>query len=270
MHAFYPNGLSIISSVIGKPLLLDGPTADRTRMAYTRVCVEINPKSELKTTIPMVFEDGRRCIVDVEYVWKPLQCSTCSTFFHNEKMCSKRFPPPLLKQTFVQKTKAMVTTDVGSSQPIDQAMHNCTGIKENWTPVSHKRKARNPNFEEVAMVPSQGIQITPKYPPGFEPITPKLQVAINEHPSTMQNTFSPLMGIATDGSRVDEGLEGIGDQAMNESEIGKGDDNINGINGGGSVLQGSKASSQHIGVRSTELEKGGRVNNPPPDLLYYL
>lgn len=48
LHLFNPKGLSIIMSVIGKPLLVDGPTAARTRMAYARVCVEVNPKSDLR------------------------------------------------------------------------------------------------------------------------------------------------------------------------------------------------------------------------------
>ncbi|RZC69890.1 hypothetical protein C5167_033036 [Papaver somniferum] len=52
VHYFNPKGLSIIMSVIGKPLLLDGPTTSKSRMAYARVCVEANPKSYLKNTIP--------------------------------------------------------------------------------------------------------------------------------------------------------------------------------------------------------------------------
>ncbi|XP_026411018.1 uncharacterized protein LOC113306276 [Papaver somniferum] len=118
VYVFNSTGLSFIASVVGKPLLQDGPTAARTRMSFARVYVEINPKSVLKKEITVVFDDGYKCTVDADYAWKPAQCPSCSTFCYSEARCPKKVreqPTPTSTAFYAPKPKSNVAT---SSDPM--------------------------------------------------------------------------------------------------------------------------------------------------------
>ncbi|XP_021991414.1 uncharacterized protein LOC110888182 [Helianthus annuus] len=93
------DGLSLLASKIGVPKKLDSYTADMCadnwgRSSYARAMIEVSAESDLKDyitlAIPKMDEDGYVMErVKVEYEWKPLRCSTCCLFGHDEKTCSK-------------------------------------------------------------------------------------------------------------------------------------------------------------------------------------
>ncbi|XP_021971338.1 uncharacterized protein LOC110866498 [Helianthus annuus] len=94
------DGLSLLASKLGTPKRLDSYTADMCvdnwgRSSYARAMIEINADNELKdyitVAIPKMDEEGfvlER--VKVEYEWKPLRCSSCCLFGHDDNTCHKK------------------------------------------------------------------------------------------------------------------------------------------------------------------------------------
>nr|GEX15404.1 hypothetical protein [Tanacetum cinerariifolium] len=68
--AFSEDGLSVIATKLGNPLMLDSYTSDMCMQSWGR-------------------EGHHACNVRVEYEWKPPRCSFCKVFGHMHEECSK-------------------------------------------------------------------------------------------------------------------------------------------------------------------------------------
>ncbi|GKE23571.1 putative reverse transcriptase domain-containing protein [Tanacetum coccineum] len=97
--AFSEDGLSVIATKLGTPVMLDSYTSDMFmqswgRSSYARVMVKLRANVELKDNIVVVMpkitrEDHYTCNVRVEYEWKPPRCSSCKVFRHIHEECQK-------------------------------------------------------------------------------------------------------------------------------------------------------------------------------------
>nr|XP_043613031.1 uncharacterized protein LOC122585002 [Erigeron canadensis] len=95
--AYSKDGLSLIASTLGKPLLLDAYTSQMClnswgRHSYARALIELDASRDLKDTlviaIPNVHGEGvSKVEVYVEYEWKPPHCSHCKVFGHALVTC---------------------------------------------------------------------------------------------------------------------------------------------------------------------------------------
>lgn len=217
VHVFNPTGLSYIASVVGKPLLLDGPTTAKTRMSFARVCVEINPKSVLKKEITVVFDNGYKCTVEVEYAWKPAQCLSCSTFCHSEARCPNKVKEPAIvppSQVYVPKAKP------NPPPPQETASQSQNDIvlpqaEKGWTSVNNKRKLMKAGSNDLPSGSNSNQEVSPQYPPGFEPFRVH-QTAIslvNVVPGI--NTFSVLED--REGNEMLEHMEVPSDPSMKKA-----------------------------------------------------
>ncbi|GJS18625.1 retrotransposon protein, putative, ty1-copia subclass [Tanacetum coccineum] len=93
------DGLSVIATKLGTPIMLDSYTADMClqswrRSSYARVMIELRADVELKDTIvvamPKINREGfYTCNVRVEYEWKPPRCACCKIFCHTHVECPK-------------------------------------------------------------------------------------------------------------------------------------------------------------------------------------
>ncbi|GKD79561.1 zinc knuckle CX2CX4HX4C containing protein [Tanacetum coccineum] len=98
--AYSEVGLSLITSQLGRPIMLDAYTSTMCqkswgRNSYARVLVEVSSLNTLKESmvvvIPYLNGKGHSLEpVDVEYEWKPPRCETCKVFDHNDIDCPKR------------------------------------------------------------------------------------------------------------------------------------------------------------------------------------
>ncbi|GKC12679.1 proteasome subunit alpha type-5, partial [Tanacetum coccineum] len=96
---FREDGLSVIATKLGTPLMLDSYTSHMCLQSwgmssYARVMIEFWADVELKDNIvvPMskiMGEGYYTCNVHVEYEWKPARCSCCKVFGHTQKECPK-------------------------------------------------------------------------------------------------------------------------------------------------------------------------------------
>ncbi|KAF9686539.1 hypothetical protein SADUNF_Sadunf03G0169100 [Salix dunnii] len=86
-------GLSLVSSMVGRPLSCDEATFNCTRLDFARVCVEID------ATQPFVHSfdintplSNTPLYIEVEFEWKPLRCAKCQLFGHSCKQAEQEKP----------------------------------------------------------------------------------------------------------------------------------------------------------------------------------
>ncbi|KAL0922659.1 hypothetical protein M5K25_006661 [Dendrobium thyrsiflorum] len=84
-----PIGISKIASFIGIPLVVDTPTAQKTRLTFARVCVEVTSKSVLPDLIPISLA-GESIMLKVQYDWKPTPCEFCDSLVHPADLCPSK------------------------------------------------------------------------------------------------------------------------------------------------------------------------------------
>ncbi|GJR31824.1 hypothetical protein Tco_1108056 [Tanacetum coccineum] len=97
--AYSEDGLSLIATQVGKPIMLDAFTSSICndpwgRISYARALVEISAGTDLKTEVSMAVpnEDGEgytREVISMEYEWKPPHCRDCKVFGHSHDTCPK-------------------------------------------------------------------------------------------------------------------------------------------------------------------------------------
>ncbi|XVE88838.1 hypothetical protein DITRI_Ditri19aG0100900 [Diplodiscus trichospermus] len=90
LELFTKVGLSYIASAIGSPLYMDRVTAYHERLAYAKLCVEVDVNVEIPRTINVQMKDGHLVTIFVEVPWHPQKCNMCSTFGHKNKVCPKQ------------------------------------------------------------------------------------------------------------------------------------------------------------------------------------
>lgn len=97
--AYTEVGLSLITTQIGKPIMLDSYTSNMCasswgRSSYARALIEVSADKELMDSmviaIPMGKDKGHSlATVEIEYEWRPPRCSTCLIFDHVNAKCPK-------------------------------------------------------------------------------------------------------------------------------------------------------------------------------------
>ncbi|GJV86947.1 retrotransposon protein, putative, ty1-copia subclass [Tanacetum coccineum] len=109
---FCEDGLSVIATKLGTPLMLDSYTSDMCMQSlgmssYTRAMIELQADVELKDNIvvamPKITGEGYyTCNIRVEYKWKPPRCACCKVFGHVQEECPKNIDDGAMKN--VKKT----------------------------------------------------------------------------------------------------------------------------------------------------------------------
>ncbi|XP_030476453.2 uncharacterized protein LOC115693581 [Syzygium oleosum] len=74
-----PAGIGRIASAIGNPLYVDRQTELMTQISYARVCVEIKAITPRVEAVKFRWDDEVN-VINIEYEWKPLVCSSCGDF----------------------------------------------------------------------------------------------------------------------------------------------------------------------------------------------
>ena len=87
LELFTQKGLSYIASVLGNPLYMDRITANKQRLAFAKICVEIEASLEIPKIIELEMGNGSIVSAHVEVPWYPPKCSRCSIIGHIDKAC---------------------------------------------------------------------------------------------------------------------------------------------------------------------------------------
>ncbi|GJR25236.1 hypothetical protein Tco_1101468 [Tanacetum coccineum] len=97
--AYLEIGLSLITTQLGKPIMLDSYTSSMClnswgKCTYARALIEVSAENELMESLVIAIPVGKDkghtlATIDVEYEWKPPRCSTCLIFDHITDKCPK-------------------------------------------------------------------------------------------------------------------------------------------------------------------------------------
>lgn len=178
--AYSEVGLSLITTQIGRPIMLDSYTSTMClkswgRNSYARALVEVSSKEalldSLVVAIPYPNGSGHSLEkIDIEYEWKPPRCETCKVFDHNDDGCTKRVKP-------VMENKSLVDEE---------------GFVE-----AYKKKGKGKLQGTNRQV--DGIRFQkPKVSYYYRPVTkPKNGGASASKPSVQSNTGSPTVNVGS-------------------------------------------------------------------------
>ncbi|XP_062085531.1 uncharacterized protein LOC133791628 [Humulus lupulus] len=81
--------LSALVSTLGKPIMVDKFTRERSRVQFARVLVEMAINDNPPRTIQFLNEHGQLVEQGVEYEWLPMKCKACAGFGHSMAECRK-------------------------------------------------------------------------------------------------------------------------------------------------------------------------------------
>ncbi|CAJ2631940.1 unnamed protein product [Trifolium pratense] len=101
--------LSKIGSALGTPLVTDECTANKFRISYARILVEVDITQELATEITIKDSEGGRMKQPVEYEWKPTFCDKCQKFGHQcgaKKRPEKNWVPKVTTKEVNEEQKS--------------------------------------------------------------------------------------------------------------------------------------------------------------------
>ncbi|PKU68571.1 hypothetical protein MA16_Dca020839 [Dendrobium catenatum] len=88
-----PEGISRIASKVGIPLAVDDLTAEKSRLTYARVCVQVSKDCVYPEIIPITIL-GEPFSLKIQYEWKPEPCVHCGSIVHIPDFCLSKPPTP--------------------------------------------------------------------------------------------------------------------------------------------------------------------------------
>ncbi|GJU31920.1 zinc knuckle CX2CX4HX4C containing protein [Tanacetum coccineum] len=98
--AYSEIGLSLITTKLGRPIMLDAYTSTMClkswgRNTYARALIEVSSKKALvdSLVVAIPFQNGSGHsmeTIDIEYEWQPPRCETCKIFDHKDEQCPKQ------------------------------------------------------------------------------------------------------------------------------------------------------------------------------------
>lgn len=106
VHLFMWNkkGLSMIASYLGKPLMMDTQTVNKTRMSYARICAEIGVECDFPESFTLTLDSKDIVEIKMVYSWRHPKFSKCAVFGHVLSHCSRKAKKTQkLVQKWVQK-----------------------------------------------------------------------------------------------------------------------------------------------------------------------
>ncbi|GJW97300.1 hypothetical protein Tco_0179108 [Tanacetum coccineum] len=140
--AYSDDGLSLIATQIGKPIMFDAFTSSMCveaggRIRYARALIEVGTDKELKQeviiAVPNVDDEGATHTFEkirVEYEWKPPLCVDCHVFGHTTEKCPKRVlekPSPIVETDYDGFTHVTNRKSKGNG-PVNQK-RNFVGLR---------------------------------------------------------------------------------------------------------------------------------------------
>ncbi|GJV07232.1 zinc knuckle CX2CX4HX4C containing protein [Tanacetum coccineum] len=119
---FEDDGISLIATFIGKPVMLDSYTSSMCndswgRSSFGRCLIKVNSEADLVDVVTIgilsLSGDGfTNETIRVEYEWRPPRCDTCKIFGHVHDYCPKKVvSPPIVATSNVVTPNAEKTND---------------------------------------------------------------------------------------------------------------------------------------------------------------
>uniref|UniRef100_A0A803NJ88 DUF4283 domain-containing protein n=1 Tax=Cannabis sativa TaxID=3483 RepID=A0A803NJ88_CANSA len=135
--------LSALVSTIGKPIMADKVTLERSMIKYARVLVDVEIKEELPRTIAFVNEKKQLIEQPIEFEWLPTKCTACDMLGHSIANCNKG-KPAMWKKNKQGDTRPAVENVAGKLETVFEKGNGVTKPAESNTETQNTvLQARN-------------------------------------------------------------------------------------------------------------------------------
>ncbi|GJR73791.1 reverse transcriptase domain-containing protein [Tanacetum coccineum] len=160
--AYSGDGLSLIATQIGKPIMLDAFTSSMCvdlwgRISFARALIKVCADSVLKKEVIMAIENEEdngytREVIRVEYEWKPPHCVECKCFGHDHNTCPKR-----------------VKENAPKAQPTDSTTRSAVDNEDGFTTMSIQKKKKKSSPNRISEINLSKCNLNLKYRPVSQP-----------------------------------------------------------------------------------------------------
>ncbi|GKE83239.1 zinc knuckle CX2CX4HX4C containing protein [Tanacetum coccineum] len=109
LQVYEEDGISLIATFIGKPIMLDSYTSSMCndswgRSSFARCLIEVNSEADLVDIVTigipsLTRDDFTKETIRVEYEWRPPKCDLCKIFDHVHDQCPKKVVSPPIVTT---------------------------------------------------------------------------------------------------------------------------------------------------------------------------
>ncbi|XP_062104115.1 uncharacterized protein LOC133815276 [Humulus lupulus] len=111
-------------SMIGKPIMVDKFTRERTRVQFARIMVEMEITDNPPRTIQFLNEHGQLTEQGVDYEWLLVKCKTCASFGHSMVDCRKEMKIQGIKKDNPSRNPPVVGRDKDAEAGSDNSSRN--------------------------------------------------------------------------------------------------------------------------------------------------
>lgn len=142
--------LSKIGSLIGNPLKTDKYTADKSRLSYARLLIDVPLDGSFPESVEFFNEKDVLIRQPVKFEWLRTKCSFCGMFGHLEQVCRKKSAP---KKAWRRVEQGQ---DTGVSNPPIQRQQNSATVLPNPYQkdcTQNKGIAASPNQDTSVFIP---------------------------------------------------------------------------------------------------------------------
>lgn len=177
--AYTEVGLSLITTQIGKPIMLDSYTSTMCvkswgRNSYARALIEVSSINKLMdhVVVAIPFPNGLGHSlerIEIEYEWQPPRCDVCKNFDHDDAACPKKVKQSNVKSTvdddgFVEATKRKGKGKVQTHEKVIDGVRFAkpkVTFNYRWQPVSKTKGGSDGASSSKGNVTNKG-PIVPK------------------------------------------------------------------------------------------------------------
>ena len=112
--------LSKIGSLIGQPLKTDKYTAEKSRLNYARLLIDVPLDGAFPNYVEFFNEKETLVRQTVKYEWLPTKCNHCGMFGHLEENCKKKQAPKKVWRRVEKEQDINATPPIGQNLDISQ------------------------------------------------------------------------------------------------------------------------------------------------------
>ena len=219
IQAFEDDGINLIASFIGKPIMLDSFTSSMCkdswgRSSFARCLIEVGSMDEFVEVVtigvPSLTGDGfSKVSIRVEYEWRPPRCTSCKIFGHIYEHCTKTVSPP------PNVTTSNVTPTTHGNDGFQQVSHKKKkgkGQSGNGNQVgTHIKQSFRYEPKKTVSEPNKGATNKRNVPTSSSMLKSKVSSSKEGEVST-SNTY---VALAIDEDGVEDCVDNVFDESVN-------------------------------------------------------
>ncbi|GJS52384.1 zinc knuckle CX2CX4HX4C containing protein [Tanacetum coccineum] len=223
IQVFEEDGISLIATFIGKPVMLDSYTSSMCieswgRSSFARCLIEVNSEVDLVDVVTIgilsLSEDGfTKETIRVEYEWRPPRCDICKIFGHVHDYCPKKVVSSHIATTSNVVTPIVEKTNDGFQTVGKKKKRKCKSKSTNGGQFTGPSVKQNVRYEPKATTtaPKKGATYVGNTPQSSSMLKTTGNSS-KKYNLSMSNSFSALNDEEEDD---EEDVKNVHDESVN-------------------------------------------------------